>query len=1084
MVHQIRRSLLGGALSAAVLLAMAMAPNTAGAVETRQATGTVHYVNCSATENGDGSEAKPLNSITAANGVSLQAGDQLLFKRGTTCESQVQTVDGQSNVKAGLRVVNAKGTADAPIIIGAYGDVNNGAPIIAGNGVSETVLLKNSEYITVSGLEVTNKDVEGQSDKYMRRGIVVMNDNAGVLHNITVADNNVHDVRGEFAKDLGGSGGIQLETYGRAVPVAGSDKTKSSVKYDSNRAGMRQSYFDGVNITGNTVNNATRSGINMSTDWRCREDVRYDCGVGAGEFDKFPWVPNRNVLISGNTVEHIGGDGIVVQMSDGAVVEKNYVNDAANKEVSGQNNAAVWNWNSDNTLFQYNEVSNTGRKSNNDGTAWDFDYGTRNTIYQYNYSHDNAGGALLVCGCASWMTQWGSDSTKAYKSTGYAEGAVFRYNVSINDGVSAAADGDSNRLMFVAGVTDMSFYNNTIVLPKELAVGGQYAGDGKSYQLTTNGDNGSIAFVNNLIISPVAIADENNSLDSGTRHMVYGNNLYVGSDGAGSNWAQVGVNGNKHVALNDYVSATGLNLDKVYAGDLSTLANISVDAKSTGRAFAPKQASFNINNTALADDAMAAKSFPSVFDVKSGKFDGQVSVPSFSKPDIGAYQSTASNEGDKVTVSKLKAGSSTVVDVPGNATIKVSANASENAHLSVSIDNKRDYVQQAEIAEGKGMQHAFVRTSSDSSAIKLENTGTADLSGITLTTVYDLIWDGSFESHAAKDDTDNGISPWSDASYDDTANYDSSSWRKTVKQRSDKNQKDAVVSGEYAGRLSNKTTDAWNHARLNQRNIPAVPGVTYRIGVWGTLTGSSNGDNPTLQVRVKSRTAGSGSGGAFSQYSDVLLDKTQATVSKGGGKIYVSGTFTVPTNAEPSGALWVSVAQTNLAEGGTSYVDNVTVVEEPTDEAIAEINKDALNAEIGEADKLTKSDYTADSWTAYQSALDKARKVAADDTVTQSEVDAAAAALKAAREGLVKSNDIGGQGGQNQGGAGGNQSGDGQSANSSGSQSGSNKSNDGKPDWKTGTVVKTGSAVAMIAGVALALAIGAIAVFVVRRRES
>lgn len=118
-------------------------------------------------------EAKPapFNSLTAANGITLKAGEFLLFKAGTTCTSATQTIDGAS-VKTGLRVINAKGTKDAPITIGAYGE--GAAPIIAGADVSETILLKNSEYITVQGFEVTNTDANAADyEKYMRRGIAV-----------------------------------------------------------------------------------------------------------------------------------------------------------------------------------------------------------------------------------------------------------------------------------------------------------------------------------------------------------------------------------------------------------------------------------------------------------------------------------------------------------------------------------------------------------------------------------------------------------------------------------------------------------------------------------------------------------------------------------------------------------------------------------------------------------------------------------------------------------------------------------------------------------------------------------------------
>lgn len=120
-----------------------------------------------------GAEFKPapFNSLTAANGITLKAGESLLLKAGATCTSATQTIDSAS-VKTGLRVINTKGTKDAPITIGAYGE--GAAPIIAGAGVSETILLKNSEYITVQGFEVTNTDANAADyEKYMRRGIAV-----------------------------------------------------------------------------------------------------------------------------------------------------------------------------------------------------------------------------------------------------------------------------------------------------------------------------------------------------------------------------------------------------------------------------------------------------------------------------------------------------------------------------------------------------------------------------------------------------------------------------------------------------------------------------------------------------------------------------------------------------------------------------------------------------------------------------------------------------------------------------------------------------------------------------------------------
>ncbi len=68
-----------------------------------------------------------------------------------------------------------------------------------------------------------------------------------------------------------------------------------------------------------------------------------------------------------------------------------------------------------------------------------------------------------------------------------------------------------------------------------------------------------------------------------------------------------------------------------------------------------------------------------------------------------------------------------------------------------------------------------------------------------------------------------------------------------------------------------------------------------------------------------------------------------------------------------------------------------------------------LKVEIGKADALEQSAYTADSWKAYQDALEAAKKVAANESASQSEVQAATKSLAAARESLVKKTSESGQ---------------------------------------------------------------------------
>ncbi|WP_088830548.1 S-layer homology domain-containing protein [Paenibacillus tyrfis] len=68
--------------------------------------------------------------------------------------------------------------------------------------------------------------------------------------------------------------------------------------------------------------------------------------------------------------------------------------------------------------------------------------------------------------------------------------------------------------------------------------------------------------------------------------------------------------------------------------------------------------------------------------------------------------------------------------------------------------------------------------------------------------------------------------------------------------------------------------------------------------------------------------------------------------------------------------------------------------------SFAKVNKDKLQAKISGVQGLTQESYTPESWTALQNALTRATDALAKPNATQEEVDAALAALEAARQGL------------------------------------------------------------------------------------
>lgn len=160
-------------------------------------------------------------------------------------------------------------------------------------------------------------------------------------------------------------------------------------------------------------------------------------------------------------------------------------------------------------------------------------------------------------------------------------------------------------------------------------------------------------------------------------------------------------------------------------------------------------------------------------------------------------------------------------------------------------------------------------------------------------------------------------SPWTLGNADNTKNNDTGG--ATRRPKSELNQADAVVSGEYAAKLGEQLTP-------------------YK------------GDTPsTLKVQVKSNLASLGAVSSFSQYRKTVLSETVDAESKEGGKIHYSGSFIVPLDVDPYAALWVAISQTDPASGSFAYIDNVTLVEDSA--AVSDV------ASIAVTTQPTKTEY-------------------------------------------------------------------------------------------------------------------------------
>lgn len=120
-----------------------------------------------------------------------------------------------------------------------------------------------------------------------------------------------------------------------------------------------------------------------------------------------------------------------------------------------------------------------------------------------------------------------------------------------------------------------------------------------------------------------------------------------------------------------------------------------------------------------------------------------------------------------------------------------------------------------------------------------------------------------------------------------------------------------------------------------------------------------------------------------------------------GSVVIINKDGTIKTDADPFKDA-VAGTEFQITVASTGYTTPLTftykISETP---APAEVDTTALEAAIAEADNLKEADYTAESWSVYQAALQSAR-TALEAKESQDAVDQALAALNAAKDALVK----------------------------------------------------------------------------------
>lgn len=485
------------------------------------ATGTTYYVdseNGNADKNATGtSKDDAFKTLAQVNAVNLEPGDQVLFKKGSVFNGQA------------LHFTKAdSGSATAKVIISTYGDENAARPQINTNGqgrwnlnygnpldnqnhkwkgeVSSCILIEDTEYIEINGLELTNNrktdkvpetdsngNVRAYNDAYAmdRTGVAGVAKDNGTVDHIVLNDLYIHDVTGNVYNKHMTNGGIYF-----IMEKPTNEATTGVARY--NDVQIKNCYLDTVNRWGIAVGYTYQWG--RFTNASLSDEVMSTYGAS-------------KVVIENNYLNNVGGDAITTMYCDNPLIQYNVSENAA-KQINktdysqqqpsldangnetgkqdvgaGRVAAGIWPWKCKNAIFQYNECFATLNASsgNGDGQPWDADYGD-GTNYQYNYSHGNTASTIMFCGPQSINN-------------------TFRYNISQNE--------DMGPLDPAGNTGNCQVYNNTFYIKAGL----------NTIWHRSHGNGGPVTAENNIFYfagsTPATVSNWNPS-----NNKVFDNNLY------------------------------------------------------------------------------------------------------------------------------------------------------------------------------------------------------------------------------------------------------------------------------------------------------------------------------------------------------------------------------------------------------------------------------------------------------------------------------------------------------------------------------------------------------------------------------
>lgn len=337
-------------------------------------------------------------------------------------------------------------------------------------------------YVEVKGLELTNESDDAQyiqnglantSARMDRTGVAGIAKDGGTMDHVYLEDLYIHDIDGNLQDKHMDNGGIQFNV---------------SKPTDESKTGIAR--YNDVKITNCYVKDVKRAGIVVGYTY---QHSKFNGAQIADEtVQKYG---HTNIYIADNYVQNSGNDAIVAMYAYRPVIERN-ISDTAGVDLDDGYAgywqsfcATIWPWKTKDAVFQYNEAFDTVGEGNGDGQAWDIDW-SDGTVYQYNYSHNNGGGSMLIC------------LNEAYNGT-------FRYNLSHND---------LGCLITFQGNPEAKIYNNVFYVDGDRATRVHHNASGKR--------SGSGVISNNIFYN-ASTANPNDEWEP-NGNKKFSNNLYYG----------------------------------------------------------------------------------------------------------------------------------------------------------------------------------------------------------------------------------------------------------------------------------------------------------------------------------------------------------------------------------------------------------------------------------------------------------------------------------------------------------------------------------------------------------------------------